>query len=285
MTKIRVQTAKSRLYLSFAASLLASAATFSNVAVAGAWVPGEGTGYVKLGQADYEASKFRGNNDSFKDFSSTNTSLYAEHGLGNKFAIYGSLLYQSFEQTDINNHTSSASGFSDTELGVRYQWQAAPFVMSTSFLVKLPYLYDEDDAVPLGSGQEDYELKVLIGNGLGNLGYWNAEMGYRLRTGSYSDEYRYLLEYGFDVNKNLYLRAKLDGILSANNADTVPFSDANLSITPEYDSGKMELTAGWNFDKNSQLNNWGVEFTYTREIYGDNILQGNSYQLGITKVY
>jgi hypothetical protein len=256
---------------------------FSLNSSAGAWVGAKGTGYTKLGFATYKAEDYHGTNPTLIDFNSTSTSLYAEYGLGNKFAIYGSLLNQSYDQRDTELGKTSASGFGDVEVGVRYQWQADPLVISTSFLVKTPFLYDDGDG--LGNNQTDYEARILIGKGLNEYGYFGAEFGYRLRTGDPSDEYRYLLEYGFSANDNLYFRTKLDGILSANNSDVVTVNTSNLSNPFEFDSGKLELTAGWNFDKNSSFKGFGAELTYTREIYGDNILQGNRFELGLTKVF
>ncbi|OUR63376.1 hypothetical protein A9Q74_00570 [Colwellia sp. 39_35_sub15_T18] len=266
-------------------SVIALSMTLVSVnASAGAWVGEKGKGYVKLGYADYDSNTYRGDDPSFESFKGQNTSIYAEHGLGNDFALYGSLLYQSYDQVDTITGTSSASGFSDTEIGLRYQWQADPFVLSTSFLVKTPFLYEKEDG--LGNGQEDYEVKVLLGRGLDEYGYIGAEFGYRLRSGEPSDEYRYLIEYGFNINKNMYFRTKLDGILSAENSDVTNTAiSGNLSNPLEFDSGKVELTTGWNFNKNSSLQGFGLELTYTREIYGNNILEGNSIQLGITKVY
>jgi len=260
-----------------------SAMLFSFNANAGAWVGEEGTGYTKLGFSSYKAEDYHGANPSFVDFESTSTSLYVEYGLGNDFAIYGSLLNQSYDQRDTIAGTSSASGFSDTEIGIRYQWQANPFVVSTSFLIKTPFLYDAGDG--LGNHQYDYEAKILIGKSLNEYGYFGTEFGYRLRQGAPSDEYRYLFEYGFSATENIYFRTKLDGILSANNADNVTANTGNLSNPFEFDSGKLELTGGWSFDKSSALNGFGVEFTYTREIYGDNILEGDRFELGLTKVF
>ncbi|REL30428.1 hypothetical protein [Thalassotalea euphylliae] len=263
----------------------AAAILSSGLANAGAWVPKQGEGYNKLAYAYYEADEFRGDNDNFSEFIGENTSFYGEYGLGNNFAVYGQLLYQSLEQTDANNVKQTNNGFGDAEIGIRYQWQADPFVLSTSFLAKLPYLYDEDDDLALGNGQEDYELRVLLGKSLNQYGYLGAEFGYRYRSGAPSDEYRYLLEYGFSVNNNLYLRTKLDGVLSAENADSnASDTNANLLVVPEFDSGKWELTAGWTFDSSSK-NKWGLELTYTQDIYGKNTLEGDSIQLGLTRVF
>jgi len=275
----------SKIFKKLSFPIVALSMTLASVnASAGAWVGEKGKGYVKLGYADYDSNTYRGDDPSFESFKGQNTSLYAEHGLGNDFALYGSLLYQSYDQVDAITGTSSASGFSDTEIGLRYQWQADPFVLSTSFLVKTPFLYEKEDG--LGNGQEDYEVKVLLGRGLDEYGYVGAEFGYRLRSGEPSDEYRYLIEYGFNINKNMYFRTKLDGILSAKNSDVTNTAiSGNLSNPLEFDSGKVELTTGWNFNKNSSLQGFGLELTYTREIYGNNILEGNSIQLGITKVY
>lgn len=287
-------------------AVILSTIAFSSSSFAGAWVGEKGAGYLKLGYADYTADKMRPADPSLEEFNGQNTSLYFEHGLGNSWSVYGSLLHQSIEQINwvdqngdpiTNRETAtgpkfeervSNSGFGDTEIGVKYQWQANPFVVSTSFLVKLPSLYDKDDALPRGNGQEDYEAKILIGKSLNEYGYFGVEAGYRLRTGAPSDEYRYLIEYGYSVNDNLYLRTKLDGTLSAENADddtSIISESSNASNPLEFDAGKLELTAGWSFDKKSKLDGYGIEFTWTQEVYGKGILEGDSFQLGITKVY
>jgi len=272
------------------AAIAVSAMLCSFNSSAGAWVGEKGTGYVKLGFSTYSADETHNGSPTFVDFESTSGSIYAEYGLGNKFAIYGSVLNQSYDQDDSATGKTSASGFGDTEIGIRYQWQANPFVLSTSFLVKSPFLYDAEDG--LGNDQVDYEAKVLIGKSLNEYGYFGLEFGYRVRQDDPSDEYRYLIEYGFSITEQLYFRTKLDGILSANNSTATPTAIAttainadNLSNPLEFDAGKLELTTGWTFDKNSALKDYGLELTYTREIYGDNILQGNRFELGFTKVF
>lgn len=282
----RTTTTHSFRKLFIAASTIA-AFSFSQSSFAGAWVADKNSGYGKLSLNTYSADEFEGDSPTFGEFNSSNVTYYGEYGLGSNFALYGSFTYQKLEQSDNLGTETTSNGLGDTEIGVRYQWQAEPFVLSTSLLVKLPYLYDENDELPRGNGQEDIEFRVLIGKSLYPYGYLGVEAGYRLRTDSPSDEYRYLLEYGIDINENTYFRTKLDGILSANNADEITGSNDqvnNLTLLPEFDLGKVELTLGYNFGKPAK-NRWGLEFTYTKEVYGENTLQGDGFQLGLTRVF
>ncbi len=259
---------------------------FSNQAFAGAWVLEKGKSYTKIGISDYSADEFFGEQPGLGEFEGSNVSYYGEFGLGNSWGLYVSGLYQDIQQSNASGVFSDNSGLSDLDIGVKYQWKAAPFVISTSFAVKLPFLYDEDDSLPLGNGQEDYEAKVLIGKSLNQYGYFGIELGYRLRTGAPSDEFRYLLEYGVPVSDNLYFRTKLDGIESANNSDSVSVDGVNLSRTPEFDIGKLELTVGWNFGQDSQSDErWGVEFTYTDDLFGDKTLEGSGVQIAVTREF
>jgi hypothetical protein len=263
------------------------ALSFSQATLAGAWVAAKDSGYGKLSLNTYSADEFEGDSPNFGEFNSSNVTYYGEYGLGSNFALYGSVTYQWLEQQDNVGNEVTSNGLGDTEIGVRYQWQAEPFVLSTSLLVKLPYLYDENDALPRGNGQEDIEFRVLVGKSLYPYGYFGVEAGYRLRTDAPSDEYRYLLEYGFDFNENTYFRTKLDGILSANNADEISGSNeqvGNLTLLPEFDLGKVELTVGYNFGRPNKKR-WGLEFTYTKEVYGENTLQGDGFQLALTRVF
>ena len=265
--------------------------SFTPKVIAGAWVPEVGSGYNNLAFSDFEATDFFGSNDSFNKFKGQNTSLYVEQGVAKNLAITLNTLYQEIEQIDNDDFRTSNTGFGDLEVGLRYNLVNGPFVLSTALTVKIPDLYDEDDELPLGNGQEDYEARLLFGKSLNRFGYFGLETGYRYRSSNPSDEIRYLLEYGFSATKNLYFRTKLDGIASAGNADSTldeanPTTVTNLAVTPEFDIGKLELTTGWQFNKaKNNSSQWGVEFTYTRDLYGSDTLQGDTYQFGITRSY
>ncbi|MGS2722875.1 hypothetical protein ACVBEJ_03960 [Porticoccus sp. GXU_MW_L64] len=256
----------------------------SQMAQAGAWVGEKGSGYHKLAYNSFDADDFFGDNDGFENFQNDSISYYFETGLGNKLALFGSLSFQDLEQT-ISGQETSSSGLSDLELGLRYSLvDSSAYVLSAAFTFKAPYLYDEDDALPRGNGQEDYEGRLLFGKSLNRYGYFGAELGYRLRSGTPSDEIRYLLEYGFNITENVYFRTKLDGTESANNASVFLNSTGNLSTPQEFDLGKWELTAGWNFGEKGRYGKgkYGIEFTYTQDVYGDNTLDGDTFQVGFT---
>lgn len=266
-------------------SVILLSAVFSPITLSGAWVPEVGSGYNKFAIANYDANELFDDKNAFVDFSGKNYSYYGEFGVAENWAVYGTLLYQDLKQIQANNVLTESSGFGDMEIGVRYQWQAKPFVLSTSLLAKLPYLYDETDSLPRGNGQNDYEFRVLIGRSLNEYGYFGVEVGYRFRDEEPSDEYRYLLEYGISVTDNFYLRTKIDGNLSAGNSDTVT-NNSNLSLNSEFDLGKAEFTAGWNFgNSNNASSRWGIEVTYRKDLYGENTLKGDGIEIGLTKVF
>lgn len=258
---------------------------FSTHVLAGAWVPAVGSGYAKLAYADYEATDFFGQNDNFGSFEGNNTSFYFEAGIAKELAIFTNFIHQDIRQTDANGVVQDASGLGDVEIGLRVPISEGKNVVSFAITTKLPFLYDEDDTLPLGNGQIDNELRILYGRSLHPYGYIGVEGAYRIRNGAPSDEYRYLLEYGYSPTKNLYLRAKLDGIESAGNGEA---SNAvgNLSVTPEFDLGKLEFTIGWTFDAiGNDKGRWGVELTYNQDLYGQNALDGDGLQFGLTRAY
>jgi len=87
----------------------------------------------------------------------------------------------------------------------------------------------------------------LYGRSLSNWfpGYVNFEAGYRYRAEAPSDEFRYLAEIGVDITERLYVRAKLDGINSMNNADTVANISGNPTAGNQFDLQKLDTALGY----------------------------------------
>lgn len=265
-------------------------------AFAGAWTAKQGDNYLKGAVNHFETSNRFGEEGTFENFRNTNFNVYWEHGVRDDLTFFatGSL-------TDLENRAdgveTSTTGVGDVDLGLKYRVIDGPVIVSVQGLFKAPYLYSEDSELPLGNGQEDFEGKVLFGKSFGPLGYGGLEVGYRVRTDDPVDEFRYLVEYGFDVNDKTYLRAKLDGIHAAQSSDVVfdvpvapvtggdPFANdvllttgaaLNPQLPLEFDLGRLEYTAGYKFS-----DGFAAEITGTTAIYGDNTLKGTNIQFAI----
>ncbi len=252
---------------------------------AGAWTRDKGGLYAQITANNYTADENFDNGGSKEDFtddgefSDDNISLYLEYGLADNLTVIGSWSHKwlEYENDLISNETS---GFSDLELGLKYRlFEKNGGVCSIQTLIKIPEAYDEDDAVPLGNAQYDYEFRFLYGQSLYPHfpGYLNLESGYRFRAEAPADELKYLLEFGADLTKKLYGRIKLDGTYGMGNAEKRSAFSDNPSATYDYDLGKLEAVLGFKIS-----DNWGTELGYRKEIYGKNISAGENWSVAVT---
>ena len=244
---------------------------------AGAWTAKKGSAYNKFAINTFDSSALFGRQEEgFDEFTDLNFTYYGEYGLADDLTLFGSAALKRITRTDFGNQVTN-EGVGDVDLGLRYNFYNDDFVFSGQFLFKAPYLYDQDADLPLGNGQEDFEFRLLFGKTLGKLGYFGAEAGYRIRLDAPVDEFRYLIEYGFDVTDNIYLRAKLDGTLNAQSGDNlIDTTSANPALPLAFDLGKLEATAGWKINES-----FVGEFTVTSNIYGDNALRGTNFQFAV----
>lgn len=273
---------KKRLYLLMfiAAAFLATAAS----AFAGAWTAPQGAFYNKAAFNYFYSHetfsenghrKGTANNGRFTDY---NLSNYFEYGLLDSLTLINSITYKWLENKD-NAYRTEGHGVGDVDLGLRYKLldHEKIGIVSTQLLVKIPGPYGQGDPLPLGNGQFDTELRLLYGRSLYPLipGYGNLELGYRFRAEAPSDELRYLVEFGIDITKELYTRAKLDGTFSIDNGKKRD-SSGNPTATNNFDLGKLDLTVGYKVAPT-----WGIEASYVPTIYGQNTAAGATYTLAV----
>jgi protein XagA len=257
---------------------------FATACFAGAWTPKQHAFYDKLAFNYYSSGKnfdstgYRvgtANNGTFTDY---NISNYFEYGLLDNLTLINSLTYK-WLVNDSDLSRSKGYGIGDIDLGLRYKLldHEKIGIVSSQLLFKIPGPYDRKDPLPLGNGQLDTEIKLLYGRSLYPWipGYGNVELGYRWRYDGPSDEVRYLVEFGVDITRSLFTRAKLDGILSVNNGKKIDGS-GNPTTTNNFDLGKLDLTLGYKITPA-----WGVEASYVPAIYGQNTAAGATYTLGI----
>jgi len=271
---------------------IALSLTLSHQAFAGAWTAKKGDQYLKGAVNYFETSNRFGPEDGFENFRNTNFNVYWEYGIEDNLTFFatGSL-------SDLENRSdgveTSGTGVGDIDVGLRYRLIDGPVIVSVQGLFKAPYLYDEDSELPLGNGQEDFEGKILFGKSFGAFGYAGLEAGYRFRTEDPVDEFRILVEYGFDLNEKVYLRTKLDNIIAAQSSDAVntvgidnglgPLTNTatlNPQLPLEFDLGRLEYTAGYKFS-----DTLGAEITGTTAVYGDNTLKGTNIQLALVATF
>ena len=266
-------------------SVVALLTAIPTAASAGAWTAKQGDTYLKGAVNFFETSSRFGPEDGFENFRNTNFNVYFEHGLRDDLTFFATGAFSDLENTS-DGQTTSGSGIGDVDVGLRYRLIDGPVIVSVQGLFKAPYLYSDDSELPLGNGQEDFEGKLLFGKSFGALGYGGLEVGYRVRTDDPVDEFRFLVEYGFDVNERTYLRTKLDGIHAASSSDAATGAQGALvnAVNPqlplEFDLGRLEYTAGYKF-----TDTVAGEITGTTAVYGDNTLKGTNIQFAIVSSF
>ena len=266
-------------------SVIALLTAIPTAASAGAWTAKQGDTYLKGAVNFFETSSRFGPEDGFENFRNTNFNVYFEHGLKDDLTFFATGAFSDLENTS-DGQTTSGSGIGDIDVGLRYRLIDGPVIVSVQGLFKAPYLYSDDSELPLGNGQEDFEGKLLFGKSFGALGYGGLEVGYRVRTDDPVDEFRFLVEYGFDVNERTYLRTKLDGIHAASSSDVATGAQGALvnAVNPqlplEFDLGRLEYTAGYKF-----TDTVAGEITGTTAVYGDNTLKGTNIQVALVATF
>jgi len=205
-----------------------------------------------------------------------------EYGITSDLTIISSMYYKYLKKEDDSIETETW-GVSDLDLGLKYKLLDSRMgVLSTQGLIKIPDLYDEDDPVPLGNGQYDFEIRLLYGISLMPKfpGYLNTELGYRFRTEDPSDEWRYLFEFGMDLGRKTYARVKLDGIMNADNGEYTSAIEGNPTLTNNFNLGKLDMALGYKLSRK-----WSAEFGYTPAIYGESTSAGETYSLSVVYMF
>ena len=252
---------------------------------AGAWTQEKGKSYHRLAISNYYADQeydADGNTRSMEwngDFRDINLNYYVEYGVMDKLTAIMSLYYKDLERED-DYYEYTGKGIGDADLGLRYNILNNNLgVFSVQGLVKISDLYDEDDALPLGNGQEDFELRMLYGRSLWPVipGYVNLESAYRWRLEDPSDEFRCLVEVGSDLGKNFYTRAKLDIVLGIGNGDDSTDISGNPTSALDYDLAKLDLTLGYQITSTI-----GLEVAYVPAIWGEGTAKGTTWTLALT---
>lgn len=257
-------------------------AGYSVSGYAGAWTAKQYSFFDKLAfnyyysDRSYDSKGSPGKNGDNGKFEDYNVSNYFEFGLTDYLTAINSLSYK-YLLKDTDQARSKGYGIGDIDLGLRCNFMDNVLgVFSAQAIVKIPGFYDKNSYLPLGNGQFDIEPRLLYGRSLYPVipGYINLEAGCRWRAVDPSDEIRYLVEFGIDIFRGLYARAKLDGIKSLNNGKKTD-RGGNPTTSNNYDLGRLDAALGYKI-----TDNWGIELSYIHPLYGRNTAVGRTYSAG-----
>ena len=188
---------------------------------------------------------------SMEELSDESISAYLEYGLRERLTLVATLPYKRlvYKNTEVKVFKSDLldttitrihpdeinSGLADLELRLRWRVLRNPAVVSLALGGKFPlgYAMDQDsigsldagglglglspvagadNKIPLGTGERDFDLRLLVGKSLYPLpGYLTSTVGYRKRGGAFSDEFFYGFEAGVTY-KRLLIKGVVEGM-------------------------------------------------------------------------
>jgi len=203
---------------------------------------------------------------------------YLEYGVTDRATVGANLFVLKVEQEG----SGSSTGLGDVELFGRYRLYSGGWdSLALQFLLKLPTGYDKNDAVALGAGQVDAEIRLLYGRG-GTYGsaaglrswYYDVEAGLRKRYGEPTDELRLDWLAGWRPTPDWTFEIKQENILAL--ARVSPPPGAAVSRWADYDLHKISVSVLYQLSTHIAGN---VGLTY--DIAGRNAGQGIAPYLAI----
>lgn len=268
----------------FSAGLFAATLAFApDPAYAGAWTQSAGGLYNRTSANRYasdeqfDADRSREPLPLEGEFVDMNFVDYAEYGVTNRFTAIASFAVKRLRSDNLVREVRTW-GIGDVDLALRTKLaEGSAGVASMQWLAKVPTGYDADGLLPLGTGEPEYEGRLLYGRSLWPLmpGYCGVEVGHRWRAGTPENEFRYLAEVGSDLGAGFYIRTKLDGVRGLKTGVATDAS-GNPTVRNSYDLGTLETTAGRRFGKQVS-----VEAGFAPGLYGRTTTSGSTVTLAV----
>ena len=267
---------------------------------AGAWTQSQGGFYFKMAGLAFRSQEYlntdgerldRVEAPSTEELSDRNVSAYLEYGLRDHLTLVASLPYKRlvFEKTDVRVFKSdlvdttiirehpdeTRSGLADLELRLRWRLLLDPAVVSLAAGGKFPmgYKMRPDSFVPLGTGESDGEVRLLVGKSLYPLpAYVTGTLGYRRRGGDFGDELFHGLEAGYSYNR-LLVKGVVEGIQTLGDCGAMGEGGGLIG-----DQNNIKLSPGliWSFNDRLEIS---ADLFHIAS--GCNTAAGTTYALGL----
>lgn len=229
--------------------------------LAGAWTQRKDHYYFRLSgfafnaravyDQDGKLNRFAANGE----FIDRSTYAYLEYGVSDVVTFVGSAPYKNSRfrsEATINGKALDrrSKGWGDVYLGLRYLLANQKAVTSLQAGFKFNTGYSTDTtalrlAPPLGDGQNDFELRALIGQSiLRGAVYYNVDAGYRARSGVPVDEVPFALEAGLGLGKLGLLIGQIYGVRALSGAEAATIktqSQFALNAVEDYAKAHAQL--------------------------------------------
>ena len=266
---------------------------------AGAWTQSTGGFYFKLAGLSFRSQEYlntdgerqdRVEAPSTEELSDQGLSAYLEYGLRDHLTLVATLPYKRllFEKRDVKVFGPPAdttiireyadetrSGLADLELRLRWRLLLDPAVVSLAVGGKFPmgYKMRPESFVPLGTGESDGEVRLLVGKSLYPLpAYVTGSLGYRRRGGDFGDELFHGLEAGYSWNR-LLVKGVVEGIQTLGDCGAMGEGGGLIG-----DQNSLKLSPGliWSFNDRLEIS---ADLFHIAS--GCNTAAGTTYALGL----
>jgi len=248
---------------------------------AGAWSQPKGDGLAIMTYRFYgtdSSFNMRGDRVNYADggyFAKHQMNLYVEYGLLDRLTFIGNFFYD-FVSSDNNFTQDGNNGFPYQELGLRYQFYDVP-AMSFQALVSIPT--SSNEATPaLSNNQFDYEFAYYLGGNYSIFGYdafWDLGVGYRVRTGAPSDEFRWYATTGVILSEDWEVFLQAEGIHGLG-GDRPQFIGNNVLLTTDFQLIKLRMSVVYHIDEN-----WSLQAGPVVHIWGNNTGAGGGAEAAV----
>ena len=263
----------------------------------GPWTQKKGKGYYKLSEWWLTYNQHftdTGELDPNITNGIFNTSLYAEHGLSDRFTgvVYAPLFSRNYYNNQVSATTGdvilegeSLNAIGDIDLSLKYGITSpgAKFPISATLTLGLPTGKTGEGSLNIlqtGDGEFNQMLQIDAGTGFqigGTSAYTSAYVGFNNRTQGFSDEYRFGFEVGAGLlNQKLWLIGRIGGVESRKNGSTVENVNNTGIFANNAEYTSFGLEAAYYVTKN-----FGVSASFASAFRGRIIAAAPSYSVGV----
>lgn len=250
----------------------------NSIVQAGAWTQSKGHFYSKLTLIQLNSTQ-RFSVDSKPtraEFDDLATYFYLEYGVTDKWTLSISNPVVKNSVGNYGSYRGTTRSFlaGDIDLGLKRQILSGPVVVSALLGAKIPLFYEIDDRPPLGTGEFDFDAKLLIGTSLYPIpAYFTGDIGYRQRGSQFKDEINFNFEAGYTLFKKYLARVVLNGIRSTSNTMALAM-DEQFSVEQEQYRAGFGLI--YLFSKNIEF-----DVTFLNTYAGRNFPRATEMYLGV----